>query len=239
MTQGLSTDTEHSSPTFFRRCDTVRRVSPILVAALIALLVTGCNGIWQPKLPGEKASAEELFKAAQKRYKEKSYREAISLYDRLKSAHPDFVQMPNVYQRIGDAYYELGEYEEAISRYHQFLQLYPNNAGRHRAKYQIGMCYFKRMPSIDRDTTLVRRAEATFKSLVDDPTAGDWRKKAEAKYKICRKRLGEKELYKAQTYLSLKKYKAARMAAQRVIAEYHGLGLDKQAQRLIEKTRGR
>jgi outer membrane protein assembly factor BamD len=239
LTQGLSTATEHSSPTFFRQCDTVRRVLPILVAAVLLLPVTGCNGIWQPKLPGEKASAEDLFQAAQKRYKEKSYREAISLYDRLKSAHPDFVQMPNVYQRIADAYYSLGEYEEAISRYNQFLQLYPNNPGRYRAKYQIGMCYFKRMPSIDRDATFVRRAEAAFKSVVDDPTAGEWRKKAEEKYKICRKRLGEKELYKAETYLSLKRYKAARMAAQRVIAQYPGLGLDKRAQSLIEKTRGR
>ena len=76
-------------------------------------------------------------------------------------------------------------------------------------------------------------------SLVDDPASGEWRKKAEEKYKVCRRKLGEKELYKADTYLSLKKYKAARMAAQRVIAEYHGLGLDKRAQQIIDKTRGR
>jgi outer membrane protein assembly factor BamD len=230
---------EHNSPIFFRRSDTVRRTLPIFAAAVLVLLVMGCNGIFRPKVPDEKASAEDLYKLAQKRYESKSYRDAIEMYDRLRSAYPDFAEIPKVYHRIADAYFALGEYEEAISRYDQFLQLYPNNPGRFRAKYQIGMCYFKRMPGIDRDDTMVRRAEAEFKALVDDPAAGEWQKKAEKKYKICRIRLAEKELYKADTYLSLGKYKAAKMAARRVITRYSGLGLDKRAQRVLDKAKGR
>ena len=51
--------------------------------------------------------------------------------------------------------------------------------------------------------------------------------------------LGEKELYKARHYQKRKQYTAARIAAQRVLDEYGDLGLDKEAQEIIDYVKGK
>lgn len=211
----------------------------IAAACLLLPVLAGCPSLWQSKSAVSEGRPEELFATAQKEFDNKRYAEAADLFQRLRSAHPDFEKMPDVYLRIGDAFFNQGKYEEAVSRYRQFTELYPNHKDRHQAKYMIGMAFFQQIKGTDLDNTMVKKAEDTFKQIVDDEEAGEWATKAEEKYRACRKQLAEKELYKARTYLSLSNYKAARMAAQRVIDDYSGLGLDKEAKKLLDGVKGR
>ena len=55
-------------------------------------------------------------------------------YQKLKSAFPDFKKMPEVYLKIADASFEQGEHDKAISRYMQFMELYPGHEEVPRAK---------------------------------------------------------------------------------------------------------
>jgi len=239
LTENPGVDTQHPVLTNCRRCPKVRRASVLVLVALTATLVAGCPSIWKKELIKKDAPPKELFQAAQDQFQQKNYREAIELYERLKSAQPDFDKIPEAYQRIADAFFNLGEYDEAVARYQQFLQLYPNHEDRYRAKYMIGMSYFDRIKGTDREDSMVRRAEAEFKQVADDSAAGQWKKKAEEKYRECRKKLAEMELYKAKTYISTGQYKSARIAAQRILDEYAKLGLDKEASDIIEKVKGK
>lgn len=212
---------------------------PILLIIAATLLTLGCASVWQKAANEPAATPEKLFEAAEEKFKKKDYREAIESFERLKSAHPDFEKIQEVHQKIGDAFFELGEYEDAVSRYYQFLDLYPNNENRRRVRYMIGMCFFNRIKGVDLDDSMVKKAEAALRQSAEDPDGGEWKTKAQEKHRECRRKLGEKELYKARSYLSMKRYAAARIAAQRVLDDYSDLGLDKEAKELVAKTAGK
>ena len=217
----------------------VRNKIVLVLLAFITLLTAGCPSLWKTGVVKSDATPSELYQDAEDRFQKKNYTEAVQLYERLKSAYPDFEKIPRVYVRIADSFFHDGKYEEAVSRYRQFLELYPNHEDKNQAKYNIGMCFFNQIKNTDLDDTMVRKAEQAFKEVVDDPDAGQLKAKAEEKYKDCRTKLAEKELYKARTYLTLKKYTAAKMAAQRILDEYPNSGLDKEAKDLISSVKGK
>ncbi|MEW6349795.1 MAG: outer membrane protein assembly factor BamD [Thermodesulfobacteriota bacterium] len=217
-----------------------RRICHFITVIAIALIVGGCPSLWNTvRAPGEEPTPELLFKKGKNLFDDKKYQEAIQVLESLKSAHPDFENMPEVYMKLADASFEKGAYDDAASRFKQFLELYPNHEDTVRAKYMVGMCYFNQIKRIDLDSTALVHAAEEFKTVVDRGGESEWKKKAEEKYRECRKRLGEKELYKAQNYLNQSQYRAARLAAQRVLDEYKDLGLDDQAKAIVAKTEGR
>jgi outer membrane protein assembly factor BamD len=208
-----------------------------LVAATIMLLLTGCPSWWQNETAEKSATPEQLFKEGDEYYQRKDYGRAVESYERLKSAFPDFKKIPEVYMKLGDAAYDGGDYEKAVSRYLQFIELYPSHAEASRAKYQIAMCYFNQIKKTDLDNSVVSRAAEAFKVVADDPKAGEWAKKAEEKQRECRRKLADKEYYKAQAYKNMGNNRAARMAAQRILDEYPKLGLDKEAEDMLKKLK--
>ncbi len=211
-----------------------RALTALLIGSL--LLVSGCPSLLSTDVQGEELSAQELFEQAETAYDQERYDKARELYERLSSAHPDFEKMPLVYEKIGDSLYANQEYGRAIARYRQFAELYPGHAHVPRAKYMIGMCYFKQIKSIDLDSRVLQLAADTFEKLKDDPSGGEWAEKAEEKYLECKKKLCEKELYKARIYYKTGKYTSAKVAAKRVLRQCSEVGLDKEANEIIENS---
>ncbi|MBM3302029.1 MAG: outer membrane protein assembly factor BamD [Deltaproteobacteria bacterium] len=212
-----------------------------LTALVVALTLTGCIFPFsvQKEDMGKAPGADELFKEAEARFNEKSYDKAIELYERLKSAHRDFDKIAEVYLRIADALYEKGENDKAVARYHQFMELFPAHKEIPRAKYNVAMSYFKQFRNVDLDNRIITGAAEAFKAIRDNPDAGEWAKKAGEKYDECQKRLAEKELNKAKTYVSMGRYASAKTAAKRVLDEYGKLGFDKQAEDLLKSLKGK
>lgn len=217
----------------------VRRAFSTLLVLLGFLLIAGCPSIWQPTTVEESPSAEALFKAAEEHFEKKDYAKAIEAYERLKSAYPEFKDMPKVYLKIADSFFNQKSYENAVARYLQFLELYPSGKDVNRAHYQIAMAYFNQIKGVDLDNRVVKQAAEAFKSLADNAEGGEWAKKAAEKYKECMGKLAEKELYKARNYISTGNYKAARLAAQRVLENYSKSGHDEEADALLKKIKGK
>jgi outer membrane protein assembly factor BamD len=218
---------------------TVKRGASVIALICLVLLVTGCPIIRNTDGSEKAASADELFKIAEEHFQKKDYVEAVDAYERLMSAYPDFKDAPEVYLKIGDAFFNNGSYDKAIARYRQFVELYPAHKEVPRAKFQIAMGSFNQIKSIDRDSSIIQTAADDFKKLADDPNGGEWSKKAEEKYRRCLQKLGQKELYKARTYISTSNYPAARAAVRRVLDEYSKLGLDDEANELLKKIKNR
>lgn len=211
----------------------------IILVLFITMTLSGCPSVWNLETKNPEDIPEETYKKAEDLLKDKKYFQAIESLEKLKSAHPDFKQMPEVYLKIADAFYDEGSFDKAIARYLQFLELYPNNPDVPRAKYQIGMAYFSQIRGTDLDNSVVRSAIQAFKVVTELPEPGEWGKKAEEKINECKKKLAEKEIYKANTYVSLGNYKAARLAAQRVLDEFPKLGFDEVANDLIKKYKNK
>ena len=215
--------------------------SPIrlLSVFLVLILISGCPSWWASEVKQKDPTAEELFAKGQQKIKEKNYQEGVNDLERLKSGFPEFKKMPEVYMAIADTFYDQDSWDKAIARYLQFLELYPGDKEAARAKYQIGMAYFKQIKGTDLDNTVVKQAIKAFKVVSESQDPGQWGKKAEEKIRECEKKLGEKELYKAKSYIGLGNYKAARLAAQRVLDQYPKLGLDDDAKDLLAKIKNK
>lgn len=217
----------------------MRRAFSTFLIVLAAVVLTGCPSIWQPTTTSEPPSPDQLFKTAEEHFQKKDYAKAIEVFERLKSAHPEFKEMPEVYMKIADSFFNQKSYENAIARYLQFLELYPAAKDINRAHFQIAMAYFNQIKGVDLDNRAVKQAAEAFKTLAENPEAGEWAKKAAEKYKECLGKLAEKELYKAGNYISTGNYKAARLAAKRVLEDYAKSGHDEEAEALLKKIKGK
>lgn len=214
-------------------------VARLLLIILLITLTSGCPSWWTSDVKEKTVPPEELFTQGKDKIKEKKYDEAINILERLKSAYPEFKQIPEVYLAIADSFYDEGSYDRAIARYLQFLELYPAHKDAARAKYQIGMSYFSQIKNTDLDNSVVKQAIRAFKAVSDAQDTGEWGKKAEEKSRECQRKLAEKELYKARSYISLSNYKAARISAQRVIDEFSKLGLDEEAKQILANIKNK
>jgi outer membrane protein assembly factor BamD len=213
----------------------VRHIFSVLGIIVVALLCTACPPLWNTVGPDKSTSADELYKAAEADFQNKNYQQAIDTYKRLRSAYPDFPQIPEVDLKIADSFFEQGSYEKAVLGYLDFVKLYPAHKEVPRAKFQVAMAYFNQIKNTDLDSAAVQRASKAFRTVMDDQNAEEYAKKAEEKYKECQKKLAEKEIYKARTYVSMGNYQAARNAAQRVLDEFPKTGFDDEAKQLIAK----
>ncbi len=215
----------------------IRHTIAILFVITIALFGGGCPLVKDTSLPREEPTPEQLFQKGQTLFEQKKYLQAIEVWEGLKSAHPDFGKMPELYMKLADASFEQGTYEDARARYKECIELYPSHQDIVRAKYMVGMSYYNEIKSIDLDSTALINAADEFASIKDASSNDEWKKKADEKYRECRKKLGQKELLKATEYLSKKQYKPASIAAQRVVDEFKDLGLDDQAKAILDRTK--
>ena len=71
-------------------------------------------------------------------------------------------------RRAGDSRFQFSdaEYGEAELAYNDFINLHPTNENVPYAVYQLGMCHYKQMYSIDRDQTETNKAIKEFERLI-------------------------------------------------------------------------
>ena len=237
LTETLAGTENQMALGWYRRFSRMRHGLRALALGLAVLALAGCPSVWQTGSTEKPASAEQLFKEAENHFDKKEYSQALASYERLKSAFPDFKDISKTYVKIADCLFNQGSHDQAISRYLQFIELYPTHKEVPRAKFNVAMAYFNQIKNTDLDNTVVRKAADAFKAVADDANGGEWAKKAAEKHRECLRKLAEKELYKAQTYINIGNYKAARLAAKRVLEEYPKLGLDEEAKALVSKLK--
>ena len=184
---------------------------PALIAfALIFLwLVVGTAGCaW---LTGSKQveSAEELAQKGMASFEEEDYKDALKAFNTLKERYPYSRYAILAELKVADAHFYRKEYPEAIGAYEDFVQLHPKNEAIPYVKYQIGVCYYEQMLSIDRDQTPTRLAILSFERLLKEHYDSAYASEATKKINDCRKLLAEHELYVGRFYYKSKHYSAA------------------------------
>ena len=93
-----------------------------LALGLAVLALAGCPSLWQTDYAEKPASAEQLFKDAENHFDKKEYSQALASYEKLKSAFPDFKDISKTYVKTADCLFNQGSYDQAISRYLQFIE---------------------------------------------------------------------------------------------------------------------
>lgn len=200
----------------------------ILTLCLIALLAfsTGCSLLFPER--GDQL-ASELASDGIDEFKNGNYKKSIEYFEKLRDWYPfdKFAILAEL--KIADAHYKLQEYDEAIHAYEMFENLHPRNEAIPYVIYQIGLCHFERIDTIDRDQTAAQEAMSVFKRLIKQFPEDDYALSAQQKIDQCLKSLAGHELYVGIFYYKSKHYKAALNRFNTVISDYPDVGTHKKA----------
>ena len=196
----------------------VRNSTIVLITALF-LSLTGCSWFKDSGREMEK-SAETLVNEGMSDYRQENYRDAIRSFTTLRDWYPFSKYAILAELKIADAHYRLEEYEEAIPAYQEFENLHPRNEAIPFVIYRIGMCWYNKIPSVDKDQTPAAKAMAEFQRLVDKFPRDTHSVKAGKRIKRCKESLAGHEAYIADYYFKTKCYKAALKRYESLFAVY-------------------
>jgi outer membrane protein assembly factor BamD len=183
--------------------------------------LAGCAG---PRESGK--TPQSLYDSAMQLYNKKKYEKAAEAFRKLKEEFPLSSVTPLAELRTADAVFHNESYAEAIPMYEEFKKLHPIHPEVPYATYQVGMCYFKQILSIDRDQTATEKAIEQFRYLIENFPRSSYVADARKKLTVCQHRLAERELYVGRFYYRAGKYKAALGRFQGILKNYPDAGLD-------------
>ena len=166
-------------------------------------------------------------------FKKENYKKAIESFEKLRDWYPfsKFAILAEL--KIADSHYYLKEYEEAVFAYEEFEGLHPGNEVVPYVIYQIGLCYFEQIDTIDRDQTSSSKALDIFKRLNQQFPENEYALKADEHINICLKNLAEHEFYVGLFYYKSKHYKAALHRFRKVIKNYPDIGIHQKTLKYI------
>ena len=204
----------------------------VILSLLSIFLFSGCAW-FQTK---EEQTAPELAADGMDEFQNGKYKSAIESFEQLKDWYPFSKYAILAELKIADAYYHLQEYEDAILAYEEFEGLHPSNEATPYVVYQIGLCYFEQIDTIDRDQSTARKALATFRRLVRQFPGNPYAVKAAADIRACIKSIAGHEFYVGLFYYKSKHYQAALNRFKAVLRNYPDVGVHQKALEYIALT---
>lgn len=218
-----------------------KKYSRWFVLLAVVLLLSGCK-IWLPWAKTTdlaRNTPEGLYQQAVQEYKNGSYKKAIDLFQRVKEEYPLSPLTIMAEMGVADSFFSGKQYLEAGLAYSEFLNLHPTNENLPYVMYQIGMCHFNDVSTIDRDQTETIKALKEFERLIARFPGSKFSFMAEKMVRECKKTLGEQEFYIGEFYFNIKQYRAALRRFEMVIRDYANVGLDHKVNAFIAETKRR
>ena len=177
---------------------------------------------------------EDLMKEGLKYMRDAFYRGAIEVFQQIKDKYPYSKYVVMAELKMADTLYLMRSYDEAYEAYNEFEKLHPLNPNIPYVIYQKGMCHFERVSTIDRDQFHTKKAKEEFERLIRRFPASKYARIAKWRLRKCYSNLAKHELYVANFYFRMKKYKAALKRYRYAIMNFPDIGQYYDALRGIE-----
>lgn len=180
-----------------------------MAGVVAVVLLTGCGSAAKKESPDVKtqlAQAEELMANG------KYFRARTLLQQILAQGVVDKELNGRTQIALADAYFLDGgtlNLAEALSSYTRFIDFHPLHPRADYVQYQIGMCYFKRVNSADKDQVETHKALEEFRKVAALYPASSFVAEAEARTREARQLLAEHEYVVGRFYAVREAYMAA------------------------------
>jgi outer membrane protein assembly factor BamD len=197
----------------------------------------GCSTIQKYFGDEEEKSASELMSEGTQSFERGRLTEAKEAFQKVKDRYPYSKFAIVAELKMADAMYEKGDYDEAYDAYDEFEKLHPKNPEIPYVIYQKGMCQFRQMKTIDREQAHTLKAKEEFERLVGRFPRDEYAHKARRNIRECLIFLAENELYVANYYYKMGKYRAALARYTFLIENYPDLGQYHQALESIARCK--
>ncbi len=207
----------------------------LLLFVTTLFLFTGCS-LFETSNEMEK-NVDELVYDGSSAFAAGDYKDAVKAYTDLKDWYPFSKYAILAELKIADSHFHLEEYVEAILGYEEFEKLHPKNEAIPYVIYQTGLCWFKQLDTVDRDSSPAKNSLTQFNRLINQFPEDEYAKKAKKNIKACVANLSGHELYVANFYMKTKKYKAALKRYEYLVEHYPGSKESKEALNKISECR--
>ena len=193
----------------------------ILLSLAIIGLVSGCaSGPKQRKRVSYRTSAKENFIKGKKAFDDEDFLEAIEFFKFVKNKFPYSKYATEADLYLADCHFGRERYIEAADAYLNFVKLHPKNEKMPFALFQIGNCYFQRIPDdwwftppayeMDQAETLraIREISRYLKRFPEHENS----KEANELLRKCLKRMGDQTHYVMNFYYERGHYRGVRFS---------------------------
>ncbi|MDH5299078.1 MAG: outer membrane protein assembly factor BamD, partial [Desulfobulbaceae bacterium] len=134
------------------------------------------------------------------------YSAALKIFEDLRDRYPFSRYSLLADLKVADCKYYLDEYGEALSLYEEFENNHPTNEAIPYVLFQIGMCHYKRIGTIDRDTSGAVSAIQAFSRQIRSYPSSPYFSEATARIKAAQDFLARHEMYVAVFYVRSSEY---------------------------------
>ena len=184
----------------------------LLIMAWILLSLAGCGLYEWFKSKDSKElekTAEALIMEGLDAYQRKKYEKAADAFQKLKDRFP-YNQYAIVAElKLADSYFLKKDYLLAATAYKEFEKMHPTNEITPYVIFQTALCYFKQMPTSDRDQSYAFQAVQEFERLIKNYPQSEYVSQAQTHLITAQKNLAFHEFAIGEYYFNEKKYEAA------------------------------
>lgn len=160
----------------------------------------------------------DLYNEAMDTLEAKNYKTAASMFDDVDRLYPYSKWAVKAQVMSAYAYYEAGQYDDAIVAANRFIQLHPGSEDAAYAYYLRAVSYYEQISDVARDQKITMLALEALDQLVARFPNSNYAKDAKLKADLARDHLAGKEMNIGRYYLRQGQYAAAINRFQNVVA---------------------
>ena len=189
------------------------------VAVCVILFLT-CGGCGSSR-DSTSLTPDERWERAQQAFNEKDYLDAIEDLKIITlqfqgSGYGDSAQLI-----LAECYYQRKEYILAQYEFENLIRARAGSKLLPRARYRLGMCYYRLSSQSSLDQQNTRRAIDAFQSFLEYSPADSLATDVEGKIRELNNKLAEREFKIAELYMRMEYYRAAIIYYDAVLEKFH------------------
>lgn len=210
-------------------------IKSILSALVITTVLSGC-GIFT-RAPKEEVDLNlpprELIVKGMDYFNVGNYPMANKSFEEILDRYPFSPEAPLAELKSADANFYMGHFAEALLLYEEFESRHPTNEAIPYVMYQKGMCNYKQIDRVDRDTTGAIKAIQSFSQLLRAYPYSPYTEEAKARIRAANEFLVHHEYFVVKFYLRTKKYNQAKTRLKYLLTMYPDSSIAPQASELL------
>ena len=218
-----------------------KRLFICLATLFLLVQLTGCAkekwrtafGIGQQQAE----SADVLIMKGMDKYNQGKYNKAKQYFESLLSQYPFSEYSLLAELKTADSSYYLENYEEALLLYKDFEERHPTNEAIPYIMFQMGMCYYEQIDTIDRDSGNAVNAINAFSRLLRAFPTTAYTNEAKFRIRAARNFLANHEYYVAKFYVRRHSYGEAQSRLEFLLQEYPESVVAPKAQILLDSLK--
>ncbi len=197
-----------------------------IISILLLILTVQLSACASKEPPFE---FDRVFKEAEENMQRESFEKARKQYQEIQEKSPDKSYDAFLMLRVADTYFGEEKYSEAAVEYRAFLNYHPVHRDAAYAQYQIAMCSYNDLSTIDRDPAPAYAVVKEMNRLLEKYPRSGYEDQARKYIAICREWISDYELYVARFYYKQEAYQAVVGRCEKLLKDFPETPAEKDA----------